>query len=119
IAVEGRDLDRRHLLDLGEAAPETRGEGNAADRRLQIESDERDGASELPAMRDQLVLARPLHGAKAQEPGVIAEADRGLRFPPRPPAATQARRALPRGWRIAWREHPPPGRRPRHRGSSG
>src|SRR6185437_2472681 len=34
IAVEGRDLDRRHLLDLGEAAPETRVEGNAADRRL-------------------------------------------------------------------------------------
>src|SRR6185312_7470782 len=60
VAVERRDLDRRDLLDLGEAAPEGGGKRNAADGGLQIESDQRARLGDCAAMGDELVLAGAL-----------------------------------------------------------
>ena len=41
VAVEGRDLDRDHVLQRREAAPEGGAKQDAADRRLQVETHQR------------------------------------------------------------------------------
>ena len=80
VAVERRDLDRDHVLDRREAPPERHRQHDAADGGLQIEADQRNFARDRLRMRDQLVLARALHGGEREQPGVIAEAARDLRF---------------------------------------
>ncbi len=84
VAVERRDLDGDDVLDRREAAPERHRQHEAADRRLQIEADQRDFARDRLRVRDQLVLARALHGGEREQPGVIAEVARDLGLAARP-----------------------------------
>ena len=117
-------------------------EDDAADRRLQIEADQRDLARDRLAMGDDLVLGGRFHRGEAEQAGVIADAARGLRLRhglsasgrrgPRPaPAAAwssppRSRRRVPapadrgrrRGSRIAWCGRRPQARRRRRRCSS-
>ena len=57
VAIERRDLDRHHIFDLRESAPEFVGQHAPAHRRLQIESehrhDLRDGARVLQQLRNR------------------------------------------------------------------
>ena len=55
-------------------------EDDAADRRLQIESDQRNFARHRLAMRDDLVFGSRFHRGQAEQPGMIADAARDLRF---------------------------------------
>ena len=80
VAVERRDLDGDDVVDRSEAAPEIGAEDDAADRRLQIEADQRDLARHRLAMRDDLVLGRRFHRGEAEQAGVVADAARGLRL---------------------------------------
>ena len=52
VAVERRDLDGDDVVDGGEAAPEIGAEDDAADRRLQVEADQRNFARDGLAMGD-------------------------------------------------------------------
>ena len=143
VAVEGRHLDRDDVVDRGEAAPELHRQGNAADRGLQVEADQRDHLRDRLAVRDQLVDRRALHRRRATagrrdsrcraRPALRGRparcgrqgrrsspaAGRSIRAPPAPPARAPARRGRRRGSRTASRARRPPGRRSRHRGSSG
>src|SRR5512143_397738 len=83
VTIERCDLYSDHLLDLGEAPPEIAGQRNAADRRLQIKTDQRHNLSDRAAVRDQLVLARALHGGEAQQTGVIPETEGYFSLSPR------------------------------------
>ena len=78
VAVERGDLDRDDRLDLEEAAPEALVEEAPADRRLEVEPDERQHLAHRAAVRDELrdplVAERP----EAQEDGLVAEAASGL-----------------------------------------
>ena len=58
VAVERRDLDGDDVVDRGKAPPEIGAQDDAADRRLQIEADQRNFARHRLAMRDDLVLGR-------------------------------------------------------------
>ena len=80
VPVERRHLDRDHVFDGGEAAPEGGGQDAAADGRLQIKTDQRNFLRHAGAMLDDLVLARALECRQADESGVIAEGSRDLRF---------------------------------------
>ena len=80
VAVERRDLDGDDVVDGSEAAPEIGAEDDAADRRLQVEADQRNFPRHRLAMRDDLVLGCRFHRGKAEQAGVVADATRGLRF---------------------------------------
>ena len=80
VAVEGRDLDGDDVVEAGKARPEGARQRNAADRRLQVEADGRHLARHGRAMLDELVLARPAHGAEAQQHRVVAERTRDARL---------------------------------------
>ena len=80
VAIERRDLDRDDVLDRGKARPEGARERNAADRRLEVEADQRHLGRDRAAVLDQLVLARALHGGKRKQHGVIAERARRARL---------------------------------------
>ncbi len=93
VAVEGRDLDRDHVVDRGEAAPERGRQARcrrppAADRSRSAEC----AGATAAAVGDQLVLGCALEGGEAEQPGVIAEALRRVGLAKRlPGAADQAR----------------------------
>ncbi len=57
VAVEGRDLDRDHVVDGGEAAPEFHRQRDAADRGLQVEAHQRNLAR--PRRRNAPPARRP------------------------------------------------------------
>ena len=83
IPVKRRRLDGDGVVDFGEAAPERSGKGTAADRRLEIEADQRNLIGDPSAMRGQRVLGIVLQRTEAQQPRVVAKPDRGFRFPDR------------------------------------
>ena len=142
IAVERRDLDGDDIVDRGKAPPEIRAQDHAADRRLQIEADQRNFARDRLAMGDDLVLAGRFHRGEAEQPGMIADAARDLGFrdrlpgragkagdqrqrplrsslpPSRRPAPAPAGTARRRGSRIAWCGRRPRARRRRRRCNS-
>ena len=78
VAVERRHLDRDHVRDFREALPELHRQGDAADRRLQVEPDQRHYAGHGGAMLDEFVDRRAFHRREAQHCGVVAEAKGGL-----------------------------------------
>ena len=80
VAVERRGLDGDRVVDPGEPPPEPGGERPAADRRLEVEPDQRDFVGDPAAMRDQLVFRSVPHRGEAEKPGVVAQRDRGLRL---------------------------------------
>ena len=80
IAIERRDLDGDHVLDGRKAAPERHRQDETADGGLQVEPDQRNFARDRLRMRDQFVLARALERGEREQPGVIAETARDLRF---------------------------------------
>ena len=80
VAVERRDLDGDDVVDGSKAAPEIGAEDDAADRRLQVEADQRNFPRHRLAMRDDLILGRRSHRRKAEQAGVVADATCGLRF---------------------------------------
>ena len=80
VAAEGRDLDRHHVLQRGEAAPEGGSEHDTAHRRLQVEADEGDALGEPGAVLQPLVLARAGEGGEAHHARVIAEAEGCVRL---------------------------------------
>ena len=80
VAVERRDLDRHHVVERGEPAPEGGPEHDSAHRGLQIEADQRNPPGEPRAMGDPLVLAGAREGGEAHQPGVIAEAEGDIGF---------------------------------------
>ena len=142
IAVERRDLDGDDIVDRGKAPPEIRAEDDAADRRLQIEADQRDLARDRLAMRDDLVFGGRFHRSEAEQarhdnrcrvrfaprrspagsgrqglrPWPSGRRSRRRRFPRQIPAPGGTCR--PRGSRIGWCGRRPPGRRRRHRHNS-
>ena len=142
VAVERRDLDGDDIVDRCKAPPEIRAQDDAADRGLQIEADQRNFARHGLAMRDDLVFGGRLHRRQAEQPGMVADAARGLalrrrpaasdRRGPRPspaaawsswprsprPVPAPACRGRRRGSRIAWCGRRPQGRRRRRRCSS-
>ena len=142
VAVEGRHLDGDDVVDGREALPELRRQHDAADRRLQVEADQRDALGHGRAMRHQLIDRRALHRRQRQHAGVVAQATRDVglghrlcgagrtsrRSSPWAPASIRPRCARPspapvrtgrrRGSRTAWNARPPPARRRRHPGSS-
>src|SRR5665213_3989952 len=61
VTVEWRDLDGDDVVDHGKTPPEIGAEDDAADRRLQVEADQRNRARDGLAMRDDLGLAGGLH----------------------------------------------------------
>ena len=73
IAVERRDLDGDDAGNLGEAAPEGVGQHAAADRRLQVEADERNACADRLAVRDERRVVRIRERREAEESRVIAE----------------------------------------------
>ena len=80
VAVERRHLDRHDIVDGGKARPEGARQRNAADRRLQVEADQRHLPRDRGAMLDQLVLAGALQRGQRQQHGVIAQRARGPRL---------------------------------------
>ena len=80
IAIERRDLDRDHLRNLGEAAPELVAEHAPADRRLQVESEQRKHLADGAAVLEQLPLRCVVERAEAEERGVVAEVVREAGF---------------------------------------
>jgi len=78
--MERRHLDGDHVVDAGKAAPEFGIQHHAAHGRLQVEADQRDFGGHRFAMRDDGIHAGILHGGEAEQPGVIAQLHRGLRF---------------------------------------
>ena len=60
VAVERSDLDGDHRGNFGEASPEGIRERPAADRRLQVEADERDAGGDGLAVRDERGIVRVL-----------------------------------------------------------
>ena len=68
VAVERRDLDRDDVGDLREAPPERVRQPPPADRRLQVEADERDHAPRRAAMREQLVVVASFSAARLSSP---------------------------------------------------
>ena len=84
VAVERRDLDRDHVLDRREAAPERHRQHDAADGRLQVEADQRNLPRDRLRVRDQLVLARALHArrGRAARRDSRGRARSALRSPP-------------------------------------
>ena len=101
IAIERRDLDRHHVLDLDEAAPEPVRQRAPAHRGLQIEAEQRDRFGDRAAVLDQLRIRRARERAEAEQPDVDS---RG-----------RARRA-PR--RTAWRVAPTHAGHPQIAGSA-
>ena len=75
VAVKRRDLDGEHVFDLDEPPPEREGQHAAADRRLEIKADQGNRRGHRAAVGEQ-GLARPasLHGAQAEQAGVISQA---------------------------------------------
>ena len=80
VAVEGRDLDRHHVLQCGEAAPEGGTQHHTAHRRLQVEADQRNALGQARTMLQPLVLARAGEGGEAHHACVIAEAEGDVRL---------------------------------------
>ena len=80
IAVERRDLDRDHVVDRREPAPEGARQRNAAHRRLQVEADQRHLVGDRRAVLDQLVLVRALERSERQQDGVVAHRPRRPRL---------------------------------------
>ena len=80
VAIERRDLDGDDIVDRRKTAPEISAEDDAADRRLQIKSDQRDFARHRLAMGDDLVLGRGFHRRETEQPGMIADTARDLGF---------------------------------------
>ena len=80
VAVEGRDLDRDHALDLGEAPPEGVRERPAADGRLQVEADDRQALGDPRAVREEVVVAGVGERGEAEQAGVVAEAREQVRL---------------------------------------
>src|ERR1700744_2294853 len=80
IAVEGSYLDGDDIVDCRKAPPEIRAEDDAADRRLQIEANQRNLARHCLAMPDDLVFGGRFHRCEAEQPGMIADAARRFCF---------------------------------------
>ena len=80
VAVERRHLDGHDVVDGGEAAPEFHGQRDAPHRGLQVEADQRDHPGDGFAVLDQFVERGVLHRCERQQPGVVAVAERDLRF---------------------------------------
>ena len=80
VAVERRDLDGDDVVDGGKAPPEIGTEDHAADRRLQIKSDQRYFARHRLAMRDDLVFGSRFHCGETEQSCVITDAARDLGF---------------------------------------
>ena len=87
VAVERRGLDRDRVVDPGEAPPEPGRQHPPADRRLEVEPDQRDLAGDQAAVLDQRVLRIAAHRAQAQQPRVVAEPGRDPRLGDRLAAA--------------------------------
>ena len=68
VAVERRDLDRHDVVDRREAGPEIGAEIEAADRRLQVEADQRDFLGDRPAVLDQRSSPAPFSAARLSKP---------------------------------------------------
>jgi hypothetical protein len=83
--LKGATLTATTFSMRRESASRTARQRDAADARLEIEADERHLGRDRPAMLDELVLARALHGGERQEHRMVAER-RGRSGPPRPPA---------------------------------
>ena len=73
VAVERRDLDGHHVVDRGEAAPERRRQHDAANGRLEIETDQRNFLGDRRGVGDDFIFAAALHRGEGKQAGVIAE----------------------------------------------
>ena len=80
VAVERRDLDRHHIRDFDEFAPEGIGQHLPAHRRLQIEADDGDHFGDAAAVVQKLGGGGLRQGAQAEQPGVVAERQGQFRF---------------------------------------
>ncbi len=80
VAVERRHLDRDHVVDCREAAPELGRQRDAAHRRLQVEAHQRDLRGDCGAVIDQLIDRCALHRRQRQHAGVVAMRERHLRL---------------------------------------
>ncbi len=80
ITVERRDLDGDDIVDFGKPPPEIGAEDDAADRRLQIETDQRDFPRYRFAMGDDLVFGGGFHRGEAEQSCVVADAAGDLRL---------------------------------------
>src|ERR1700704_2508476 len=80
VTIERRDLDGDDIVDSCKTPPEIRAENDAADRRLQIKADQRNFARHRLAMGDDLVFGCGFHRGEAEQPRVITDAARDLRF---------------------------------------
>ena len=80
IAIERRDLDRDDALDVEEAAPESAIEDAPADRRLQVEAEDRNDVGDAAAVLEERRVVGVAQRAKAEQRGVVAERRRELRF---------------------------------------
>src|SRR5690348_5313645 len=72
IPVEGRDLDRPDVRQLGELAPKGVAENATADRGLEVEAEERHHLTHLAAMQQQLAFVLTLPVTEAEQGNVIA-----------------------------------------------
>ena len=68
VAIERRDLDRDDVLDLGQPPPEREPQHPSADRRLEVEPDDRDHLGHPAAVGDDRVIARSRHAPRLSSP---------------------------------------------------
>src|SRR5690606_16288680 len=81
VAIEAGDLDRDDVLDLGEAAPKGVRQLAPADRRLEIEAEDRDDLGDRAHVSEDRVLIRLIaEGPEAEKPGVVTELAKDLRL---------------------------------------
>ena len=66
IAIEGCDLDRNHVFNFEETAPEFVRQNPASNRRLQVKADNRNRRCNRASMRNQFSNAFVLEISKAQ-----------------------------------------------------
>ena len=80
IAVEGGDLDRDDVFNLGEAAPKRIRQRSPAGGGLQVKAKQRYDFRHRAAVSQQFVFARSLEGTQAEQAGMITQfaAQRGL-----------------------------------------
>src|SRR5262245_29003977 len=71
VTVERRDLYRRDVFDLEEIAPEAVIQRSPADRRLQVETKERNDLGHVAAMRDQFGDGSLAQRSKAQQTDIV------------------------------------------------
>ena len=80
VAIERRDLDRDHALDVEETAPERPVEDASPDGGLQVESDDRDDLRDAPAVVERVAIVGVTKRRETQQGRIVSERDRDLRL---------------------------------------